>query len=58
MVVVTGLLDVDLDSKSLLIDRASKAFQALDAESQIKARQHSWKGFTNAVEPRKHLLRN
>src|SRR6266436_4408556 len=45
-------LDVDLDGfEDLLITTGhAKEVQDMDAEAQIQARQHSWKGFTNEVE--------
>jgi hypothetical protein len=48
-------LDVDLDGYEDLLVSAGNArdVQDLDAERQINARQHSWKGFTNAVERQK-----
>ncbi|MEO8428873.1 MAG: VCBS repeat-containing protein, partial [Verrucomicrobiota bacterium] len=48
-------LDVDLDGyEDLLVSAGnSRDVQDLDAEVQIKSRQHSWKGFTNAVERQK-----
>ena len=54
-----AFLDVDLDGyEDLLITTGHiKDTQDIDAESQIKARQHSWKGFTNAVERQKAFTR-
>jgi hypothetical protein len=48
-------LDVDLDGyEDLLITTGhAKDVQDLDAAAQIRARQHSWKGFTNDVERQK-----
>jgi len=48
-------LDVDLDGfEDLLITTGhAKDVQDMDAEAQIQARQHSWKGFTNEVERQK-----
>ncbi len=48
-------LDVDLDGyEDLLITTGhAKDVQDLDAQAQIRARQHSWKGFTNEVERQK-----
>jgi hypothetical protein len=48
-------LDVDLDGyEDLLITSGhAKDVQDLDAGALIRARQHSWKGFTNEVERQK-----
>jgi hypothetical protein len=48
-------LDVDLDGyEDLLITTGhGRDVQDLDAATQIRARQHSWKGFTNEVERQK-----
>jgi len=48
-------LDVDLDGyEDLLITSGhAKDVQDLDAMEAIRARQHSWKGFTNEVERQK-----
>ena len=45
-------LDVDLDGyEDLLVTTGhARDVQDMDAERQIQAQQHSWKGFTNAVE--------
>jgi hypothetical protein len=52
-------IDVDLDGyEDLLITSGhAKDVQDLDAAAQIKARQHSWKGFTNEVERQKAFTR-
>lgn len=52
-------LDVDLDGYPDLLIPAGHArdVQDMDAERQIRARQHSWKGFTNAVERQKAFTR-
>ena len=48
-------LDIDLDGyEDLLITSGhAKDVQDLDAGAMIRARQHSWKGFTNEVERQK-----
>ncbi len=48
-------LDVDLDGfEDLLITTGhTKDVQDLDAQTQIRARQHSWSGFTNEVQRQK-----
>ncbi|MFO1496978.1 MAG: FG-GAP-like repeat-containing protein [Verrucomicrobiota bacterium] len=48
-------LDVDLDGFPDLLVSAGHArdVQDVDADRAIAARQHSWKGFTNAVEKQK-----
>jgi hypothetical protein len=52
-------LDVDLDGyEDLLITSGhAKDVQDLDAAAQIRARQHSWKGFTNEAERQKAFTR-
>jgi hypothetical protein len=48
-------LDVDLDGYEDLLIATGHAHdvQDMDAEREIRSRQHSWKGFTNAVERQK-----
>lgn len=48
-------MDVDLDGyEDLLITAGhAKDVQDMDAQREIQARQHSWKGFTNEVERQK-----
>lgn len=48
-------LDVDLDGYEDLLITSGHAHdvQDMDAEREIRARQRSWKGFTNAVERQK-----
>jgi hypothetical protein len=52
-------LDVDLDGyEDLLITAGhAKDVQDLDAAAHVRARQHSWKGFTNEVERQKAFTR-
>jgi hypothetical protein len=52
-------LDIDLDGFPDLLVAAGHArdVQDMDAEHQIQARQHSWKGFTNATERSKAFTR-
>ena len=52
-------LDVDLDGyEDLLITTGhAKDVQDLDAAAQIRARQHSWKGFTSEAERQKAFTR-
>ena len=52
-------LDIDLDGYPDLLVSAGHArdVQDLDAERQIQARQHSWKGWTNAVERQQAFTR-
>ena len=52
-------LDVDLDGYEDLLITAGHArdVQDLDAQAQVQARQHSWKGFTNEVERQKTFTR-
>jgi hypothetical protein len=53
------LLDIDLDGYPDLLVSAGHArdVQDMDAERAIRARQHSWKGFTNAVEKQQAFAR-
>jgi len=48
-------LDVDLDGYEDLLIATGHAHdvQDMDAEREIRSRQHSWKGYTNAVERQK-----
>ena len=52
-------LDVDLDGYPDLLVSAGHArdVQDMDAERQIRSRQHSWKGFTNVVEKQQAFTR-
>src|SRR5262249_5488576 len=52
-------IDVDLDGYEDLLTTAGHAMdvQDLDASAAIQARQHSWSGYTNAVDRQKAFTR-